>query len=808
MKYSYLYLCFLFLISVSNAQNSSENTIQISGKVTDASTKKPLEYASVYVELIGGKIQLGTSTNKKGVFKLKIPKGIYKLTISYLSFDSFIIDKKDFTKNINLRTIGLKYSAGNLKEVSINYTKDVVEFRLDKKIYNVSKDPANNGGTALTVLENAPYVNVDGSNNISIRNNSNIQILINGKPSGITDGDMNNLSAIPAGSIDKIEIITSKSAKYDAAGSGGIINIVLKKGKGLGLNVSLETHLGIPDDDGLSANINYKTKKVSFFSTTGYNHSSNPERESINQEFLDNSFTTTGFFNQDSKTTTQANSFLTNFGADFYLSDKTTLTASFLYKTRDKNYNTESILSDLDASKTIFKASDRLEDNDNNVDRFEYLLSLTKDLKKEGENISFDFKYDHAEADAIGSIIETVSFGNDLDKTQVSKKEQALDSYLFQVDYTLPLGEYAQFETGLKNATRNYKNDFNVSEFDNNLNLFFSIGGFDDTIKYDENISAAYLQFSSYKTWSYSFGLRLENTDISIGLINSSTNETKSYTDVFPSASLSYKFEDKSVLNASYSRSIDRPSLRNINPFISFSNERFQTVGNIDLNPYYTDFVEIDYYKKFKTLTLATSIYYSHSTDLLTYILEDTGLTTSDGFTIFKRKPINNGTYNIFGGDFDIAYYPIKRIRLKAYTAYYNVEITETLNGIYDDSDFRWYTQLSSLVTFKSGLKFQLKYDYQAAFKTGLIELKPQQYASMAFSKEILKKQATLTFRLNDIFETRRSNVFSTEANTNSQRKLQYNDRQFLLSFTYRIKQKKRKDRHNRINEIDADDFK
>ena len=808
MKYIILCICFLLFLTNIKAQQKVENTILITGKVIDKTTNKPLEYASIYVEQINGKSNLGTTTNKRGLFSLSVPKGSYKLTVSFLSFESYIIINKNFSKNSNLGTIALKYESNVLTEVSLNYTKDLVEFRLEKKIYNASKDPANSGGTALTVLENAPYVNVDADNTISIRNNSNIQILINGKPSGIADGDMSNLSAIPANSILKVEIITSRSAKYDAEGSGGIINIILKKGKGLGLNTSIEIHAGTPDDDGLSANINYRSKKVNFFSTTGYNHSSNPEREDIKQEFLTQSLLTSGFYNQNSRATKQANSFLTNFGADFYLNKKTTFTVSFLFKTRDKNYNTESILNDLDASNTLFKTSKRFEDNDNDVDRYEYFLSLVRDLKKEGESISFDFKYDHAKAEALGSIIETTSFPSLPDKLQISKKDQELEAYLIQTDYILPTSEYAQIEMGLKSAIRNYTNNFNVSEFDISTNTFNTIGGFDDTIKYNETINAAYFQFASYNKWSYSIGVRVENSNISIGLANSNILNTKNYTDIFPSASISYKFEDKGVLNISYSRSIDRPSLRNINPFITFSNERFQTVGNIDLDPFYTDFIELNYYKKFNKLSMATSFYYSLSTDLLTYILEDTGLITSDGFTIFKRKPINNGDYSIFGGDFDLTYYPVKSIRLKAYTTYYNVDITKTLNGFYDDSNFRWYTQMSSLVTFNSGLKFQIKYYYQSTFKTGPIKLRPLQYTSIALSKEILKKQATLTFRINDIFESRINNLLSTEANTNSLRRVQNNDRQFLVSFTYRIKQKKRRDKHNRIFDIDANDFK
>jgi outer membrane beta-barrel protein/carboxypeptidase-like protein/TonB-dependent receptor-like protein len=806
MKYLILCACFVMSFGIINAQKKTLKKIELSGKILDSSTKKPLEYASIFLDNNSKNTSLGTTTNKRGKFNLTVPVGTYKITISFLSFKTYSVTKELY-KDTDLGTLNLAYVVDKLKAVELNYTKDVVEFKLQKKIYNVSKDIANAGGTALTVLDNAPFVNVGADNSVSIRNNSNIQILINGKPSGIADGNMANLSSIPANSIEKVEIITNKSAKYDAEGSGGILNIILKKGKGLGLNTSIETHLGIPDDDGLSANINYKSKTVNFFSTTGYNHSSNPEKELVSQEFLNQNLITTGFFDEKSRTTKQANSFLTNFGADFYLNEKTTLTASILFKTRDKNYNSNSFLNDFDASNTLTKTSDRKEDNDNNVDRYEYSLNFTRDLKKEDENISVDFKYNHAKANALGMILENNSFPSNPSKIQKSVKDQKLDTYLFQTDYTLPVGENAQVETGIKSAVRNYNNNYNVSELNNTTNTFNTIGGFDDTVKYDETINAAYFQVSSYSTWSYSLGFRLENSDITIGLANANTNINKNYTDIFPSASLGYKFKDKSTFNASYSRSIDRPSLRNINPFISFSNERFQTVGNIDLNPYYTDFIELDYYKKFKSFRFYTSLYYSISTDLLTYIVENTGLSTSDGFTIYKRKPINTGKFKAIGGDLDLTYYPIKRIRLKASSSFYSVDLSETLNQLYDDNNFRWYTNISSLVTFKDGLKFQIKYYYQSAFKSGLIELKPNQYTSIAFSKEILKKQATLTLRVNDLFETRKDKLFSQEALTNSLRELQYNDRQFLLSFTYRIKQKKRRDKHNRLYDIDADDF-
>ena len=808
MKYFIFSIFYVASISFINAQNKSPQKITITGKVYDKAANKPLEFASIYFEGIQNNKNVGTTSDKKGKFSIELPKGSYKVTISFLSYKSYVIANKKLDKSQNLGVIALSYSAATLKEVSLNYEKGLMEFKNEKKIYNVSKDIANSGGTALTVLDNAPYVSVDGNNNISIRNNSNIQILINGKPSGIVDGDMSNLSAIPANSIEKIEVITSKSAKYDSEGSGGILNIILKRNKGLGLNMSFETHIGMPDDDGLSANINYKTKSVNFFSTTGYNHSSNPEHLSVTQQFLDNNMLTTGFFNEKDRTTKQANAFLTNFGADFYIDKTTTVTTSLLIKTRDKNYNTVSSLNDFDALNTPTKTANRSEKNGNNVNRYESLLSVIKKFNKKGEKLSIDVKYNYAKANALGNILEITSFPVIPNKIQKSTKNQSLNSYYSQIDYTLPLGKNTRMEAGLKSATRIYKNNYDVSQLDLSTNNFTTIGGFDDTIKYNERINAGYLQITGDNTWSYSVGLRIENTRINIGLLNNPGSKNKNYTNLFPSASLSYNFKDNSVLNFSYSRSIDRPSIRNINPFLSFSNERFQTIGNPDLNPYFTDFVEVDYYKRYKKVSVTNSLYYSFSKDLLTYITEDTGKLTSDGFKIFNRTPINNGNFSSIGTDIDLTYHPIKNIRFKTYATVYTSKRSKTLNGNYDVNNIRWYTQMSTLIKFKSGLKFQIKYDYQSVFNVGQIKLKPIQYTSIAFSKEILKNRGTLTFRLNDIFETRRSDLLSTEANAPSHQIDRYNDRQFLLSFTYRIKQKKRRNKHNKIYDIDTDDFK
>ena len=256
---------FLFISLFSFAQK-----ISITGTVVEGATNQPLEYATIILEPIDGKKVSGGVTNREGKFDITLKRGKYNITIEFLSFESIVIQNKELTKDTDLGTIKLYENAESLDEVEIIAEKSTVEFRLDKKIYNVGKDMTVKGGSASDVLDNVPSVTVDVEGNVSLRGNESVRILINGKPSGLVGLNGNDaLRQLPADAIAKVEIITSPSARYQAEGTAGIINIVLRKGKAQGFNGSVTADLGTPTKVGTSASLNYRTKKFNYFTTTG-----------------------------------------------------------------------------------------------------------------------------------------------------------------------------------------------------------------------------------------------------------------------------------------------------------------------------------------------------------------------------------------------------------------------------------------------------------------------------------------------------------------------------------------------------------
>jgi len=803
-----LFVCCSLIFSAISAQNSIKKNYFISGKVINKETKLPLEFATISLKSAKIKKRLGVITNTKGKFKINVPSGIYDITISYFSFKSIVLKNKTINSNLNLGNLKLIYSTNNLNTIEVVAQKKLVDFKLGKRIYHVSQDIANKGGNAVDVLENAPYIRVNSDNSVSIRNNSNVQILIDGKLVDYLDGDIDALKSIPASSIKDVEIITNRTAKYDAKGSGGIINIILKKAKSLGLYGSIESHLTHPADNGISANVNYKTKSINIFSTNGYNYSNNPLTTHITQKYVDTNLNTLGFLKENGIIKRQRTTWISNIGADFYLNKYNTITASFLYKTRQKNYDSNYSFDNFNSIQTPLNSTMRFENYNDQVDRTESYLKYNKKFKKAGENFSVEFKFDDAKAYANSFIIEKPINLSVNQTLQSVKKAQTLKNYLIQTDYVLPFGKNGQLETGLKSTRRNYGNIYNVSQLDTTSNAYVTIGGYDDIIDYKENIYAAYAQLSNkFKGVTYIIGLRSETSNIKISQRIAGNSNNKNYTNLFPNANISYEFKDGAALNASYSRSIARPTIYQINPFMTFTDERFQTVGNINVNPYYTYFYETDYYKRFNKLSFTSSIYYSRSKNFLTYIIRKTGAKTSDGFDIYKRFPVNNGLYNSLGSDIDFNYSPVKMLRLSAYATVYSVDISKAIAPEYNTSDIRWYTQISSLLKFKSGLKVQIKYDYQSRFKDGPLVLKPIQFVNFAMAKNIFKNSSTLTFRIHDLVNSNKQNSNTFEANTFTNRIVQPNQREYVISFSYRFNQKRKTNKHDRRKELNKKDF-
>lgn len=800
-----LFVLIFSLFSFILVSQNTEDIYTVSGVINDAETHLPLQYITVTLQEINSKEITAEITNKEGGFLIEIPKGKYYFISESISFKPFIIQTLNIDQDIDLGSIELNQNFERLEEVEIIAKNNLVDYKYDKKIYNASKDIANAGGNAITVLENTPSVLIDEDGNISLRG-SQVKVLVNGLTYGGQQSNADVLSLIPANSISKVEII-SNSAKYDAEGGGGILNIILKRGTNEGYNGTIEAHGGSPDNDGISTFINYKTEKINIFSTASFNHLVKIKDIEIDQVFLNNSGKPTGSFDEERFDNLQRNNLLINIGSEFYLDNKNTFTTSLLYTNSNKNYNSDLIINDYKPIDKLFNSSLREVEENTDEEFIEAFVNYVANFNDKGHQLSVNLNYNKGTSNNLTAIFNEETFpGSGLTDQKYSKIE-GLDNYYLKLDYSLPLKNNALLEVGHKTNIRIYENDFILSKLNTKSGVYESNTDFSNHILYDENIYSFYVNFSKeYEKISYALGLRTEISNTEISDKSSNDELINNYTDLFPYALISYTFENNSFFSFSYSRSLERPTISQLNPFNSFTDERFIRMGNPYLTPSYSNLFLVEYNHDFESLSLNTGIYYSRSTDKISNILEETGFQTDDGFNIYRVLPINNGNASYTGFELSLTYNPNKKIRLLGFFGPYYTELTETTNNEYDFNDFTWFGKFSALYRFNETFRFQINGYYHPRTKTAISELKTIKYINLSISKELFDRKSTLTFKINDVLHSKEYVYNSQEANALSNRVAIY-DTQYLLSFTYRFNKSSKRSSHNRTKDLDKNIF-
>ena len=801
----YIFAIIFSLVSVVLfSQNGQENVV-VNGAVFDAETHMKLQYVTVTVQDIVSKKIVSDLTDKEGNFELKIPTGKYYFITSSLSFESYIIDVLKVDQDLELGIIELDQKVEELIEVEVIAKNNLIDHKFNRKIYNASKDIANAGGNAITVLENTPSVLIDDEGYITLRGNS-AQVLVNGKPYGGQQNSADILSLIPANSIQKVEII-SRSAKYDAEGGGGIINIVLKKGVNQGLNGSIEGHTGIPDNDGASGFLNYKTERINLFSTLSFNHKVRIKNTNIEQIFLDNDKVPYGNFDQTREDNMQSNSFLANIGSDFYLSDRSTLTASVLYSSANKDYYSDLYLNDYNPINVLERSSYRDVFDKTDEGYLEAYINLLTIFNEQGQQLAVRINYDNNESINNTYITETETFPGSDENRQNSVFDQFLNNYYFQIDYAHPFKNESLLEIGHKSNFRIYQNDYFVNTLNPKTQIFSVVPNFSNVVDYDEYIYAFYANYSKeYENFRFSVGLRAEFTNTEISEVNNNESIKNDYYDIFPNATLGYTFENLSSLSLTYWRYIDRPTIKQLNPFSSFTDERFIFVGNPYLQPFRSDFFMLEYNKDFEKISINTTLYYLHSKDMIFYVVEKMGIQTGEGYDIFRRTPINNGNYSYTGLEVELTYNPIKKLRFYGFINPYYAILSGTEDNIYDNEDLIWFARFQGLYRITNSFRLQMSYVYQSPQKTAITELGTYQYATLGLSKDLMKGRATLSFNVNDLFNSKKGVYNTLEANTVTNYEFRYNT-QYLLSFSYRFNNAKTRNVNNRARDTDKNVF-
>jgi hypothetical protein len=802
-----LFICCLFTLSTlfSQKQNNS-NSITISGKVVDTRTNQPLEYATVIINNTETEKVSGGITDINGEFSIEMPKATYQISVAFISFESAKFPKEKITSNKYLGIIKLAEATNGLNEIVIVAEKTTVDIRLDKKIFNIGKDLSIRGGNASDVLGNVPSVQVDVEGNVSLRGNENVTILIDGRPSALVG--MNGADAlrqIPAEAIEKVEVITSPSARYDAEGTAGILNIILRKNKLVGFNGSLQLDLGIPERIGTAFNANWRTEKWNFFTNTGFRYNATPGNAFSDSDFLSSTAQNARVL-ESRKFGRLSRSLFTSFGAEYYLTPNSSVIGNIVFnRGNDDDVNTNDIKR-FNSEGVINEATFRTESEGEDENRIQYTLDYVNNFSQNGRKLSISSQYSTEAENVLNNITEVDTSLNLLNDLEQVIEDQDENSGLFQVDYVHPVGEDIQYEAGYRGNYRDIFNSFFLAErqdFENNGPLVPD-AGLNNSFNYEEFVNAAYFQYGQkFNKISLLAGVRYEYTSIEITQQTATTKDNRSYGNLFPTVNLGFEFEDGENITLGYNRRIRRPRGRSLNPFPSRSSESNIYSGNVALNPVITDALDLGYLKRWDKFTLSSSLYYNISTDNWERIQEDTGMLTDNGDPITRRFPINLSTEERVGLELTLNYRPIKAWNINSDFNLYNVtsagdytNLTTNVTQNFDFENTSFFIRLNQKISLPGKTDLQINTNYRGPSQNAQTKSKGVFSMNLAASKDLFDESASLSLNFSDVFNSRISQRTTILPNFLEQySEFQWRDPQIRISFVYRFNQKKERER-------------
>ena len=806
--------------------------VKVTGKIVEKGNNLPLEYSTIsLVNTTTNKVTSGGITDSKGNFSFDSAPGIYNIKVEFISFKSIEIKSKSITTDTNLGNISLQPDATQLKDVVITAQKSNVEIKLDKKVYNVGQDMTVKGGTASDVLDNVPSVSVDGDGNVSLRGNDNVKIFIDGRPSNaINIADA--LKSISADALDKVEVITNPSARYDAEGGAGIINIVLKKGKNKGINGTLVANAGDPKNYGANATFNLKSKNFNFFTSLGYQDVKSKGKTVTNTNYLDDSGATTKSINENISRQNGRRGFNYGFGMDLYIDKSTTWTNSFSYRKSDGFSPNNDDLYNYDPTNTFFQ--NRFTDQTTNTRDIEYNSIFNKKFKREGHELNVTFTTTKNVDNDFATI--TNSYIGAIGTTSAEQTNNFQNQFknLLQADYVLPFGKgnKNRVEAGYKGDFNKLLVDYGVGSLDN-FNNYSPYTQYTNVFDYKERINALYTQVGlNFGKFNFLGGIRYEDSNIDINLLSTNDFKNKKYHNFFPSAFLNYAITDNTTLSLNYSKRISRPRSRFLTPFSNYSSNINLFEGNTDINPSLTDAIELGLMNKVGKATITSSIYYNKTHAPFQFIRRPNGEYANAivngqpvSTPVMISTPVNLDSDTRYGFEFNVNYNPAKWMRLNGNFNIFtsrvlgnysyslpnviNPSVMDQFSKDVDISANSWFAKVSSKFNLPKKIDFQINGTYNAPQNTAQGNTKGVLSANAGLSKDILKDKATIALNVNDIFNSRKRISETYLPTLNSYNEMQYRSRQITLSFTYRFnKLKTEREKSKKDNEGgDGGDF-
>ena len=811
MKKKIIIAVLTLLVSLTTfAQRPDSKKVTISGKVIEKGTNLPLEYATIVFENAITKQLSGGITDENGNFKFEVVAWNYNVRAEFISFKSVTVPQKEFKADTNLGTIQMAADVAQLNEIEVIAEKSTVEIKLDKRVYNVGKDMMVKGGTVSDVLDNVPSVTVDAEGTVALRGNESVKILIDGKPSGLAGINIADaLKLLPADAVEKVEVITNPSARYDAEGGGGIINIVLRKGKANGVNGSVMVNVGDPETYGTSINLNKKSDSYNLFSNFGYNYRNNPGNSMVDAEYFNPDGSTSRFIEEKRTNDRLSKGYNANFGIDLNLSKSLTWTNALTFRENSGENPDNVFFNNFDASNNPTFVRNRLNDQESDEFSIEYSSNFTKKFKKEDHKLTVDIAVSQNRENELATITDQILGDPSSLEIEATSNKNNQQRNLIQTDYVLPIGKSGRFEAGYRGSFQKNLTDFVVTP----------VSDFSNTLEYVENVNALYTQYGSkINKFSYFLGLRFEDSHIEVNSLSLNNYNTKKYNNLFPSATVNYEFSESSSVSLSYSKRINRPRGRFLNPVSSLSSNINIFQGNPDIDPSLTDAIDLGYLKKWNKLTFNTSAYVNITNDAFQFIRKESGLFV-DGVPVILSTPINLAKEYRAGFEFNLNYTPYKWWRLNGnFNAFRNETqgdysyvdyLGNTITQNFDNVALTWFARINSKITLPYKIDWQTNGTYNAPQSNAQGRSLGVASMNIAFSKDILKDKGTIALNVSDVFNSRKR-IMETEIPNvvSSYSEMQWRERQVMLTFTYRFnKQKNERDRQPRREDGGEGDF-
>ncbi len=787
----------LFLVILSFQAYSQPYRIE--GKVIDDQSRKPLEYANASLlsatdsTLIGG-----ATTDASGSFMIQANTGTYLVKVQFISYAAryFNVSVSKEKPIATLGSITLFPDAEILSEIVVSGQKNQMQLELDKRIFNVSEDLNNVAANASEILDNLPSIAVDVDGNVSLRGSSNVRILVNGKPSGLVGiGSPDALRQLQGNLIERIEVITNPSARYDAEGSAGIINIILKKEQERGFNGSFTANAGFPANYGFSGNVNYRSGKFNVFGSYGINYRENPGGGFTDRVSRDTLFT---YIDNDRVRGGTSHNF--RIGTDFNIDENNTITASAMTRISDELNTTNITYFDRTQSSGLINNTLRRDLQNGEDNNLEYEVDYKRIMKGEGHELNAQIQFrNNTEIEQSSIDSANLLLNSPLELYQRSLNDEGDKNTLIQADYVYPFSNGKKFEAGYRGTLREITSDYLVEQTDGQGN-FFPLVNFSNLFTYNEDVHAAYAIYENkMDKWGYQLGLRAEQTFIKTFQRETAQTNRKDYLNAFPSAFLSYKITGAKTAQASYSRRLSRPRFWYLNPFSSFSDPRNIRQGNTDLNPEYTDSYEVGILNNLNKSSIYFGGYYRYSTGVI-----DRVQTSVDGINTVSI-PRNIGIENAYGIEANFSADPLKWLSINGNANFYRAITEGRYNDIILDRDtYSARFRLNS--KFKIGkIDLQLSGNYRAPERQTQGTRKSVYRMDLGANMDVLKGKGTLNLTARDLFNTRKYRGTTLTDSFSEETEFQWRSRQVRLAFTYRLNQKKKRSRGERDDDEDDD---